>query len=495
MRRPKDVRVFAGLMAFVLSLIIFQPALAAQKSQVGTLCKKSGATQLVAGKSYICQRKNNKLTWQLSKIVLPSKAAIEAAAAKAKADAAAIKAAQEVAAKAEADAKAFAEALAAQVKAEADTLAAKAAADAAAIKAAQEAADAKAAADLLAAQAKTAADAKAAADALAAQIKAAADLLAAQVKTAADAKAAADALAAQMKAAADKAAADKVAAEKAAAGVPDINGLVIGNLLWSDDFKGGKGSTINSQNWTARNCHRVPTFGGGACFEAELNYYAPSAVALDGSSDGAAVITTTRIGSLPSDAGSCLSWSCYFVSGRFDTHGKVAFKYGYIEAKIKMPAGSGNHPAFWMLGENINQVGWPTSGEIDITEIHSNVPNVTTSAIHYTTSYAPNQCCNNHRYTVANLDVGANVSAGYHLYAVAWLPDSISFYVDGKLISSTTPASLGGYWSFNDKFFLILNNAVNPNFSGSWGNLQSSTMSIDWVRSYQLNGQGEVFKK
>ena len=490
MRRPKDVRVFAGLMAFVLSLVIFQPALAAQKSQVGTLCKKSGATQLVAGKSYICQRKNNKLTWQLSKIVLPSKAAIEAAAAKAKADAAAIKAAQEVAAKAEADAKAFAEALAAQVKAEADTLAAKAAADAAAIKAAQEAADAKAAADLLAAQAKTAADAKAAADALAAQIKAAADLLAAQVKTAADAKAAADALAAQMKAAADKA-----AAEKAAAGVPDINGLVIGNLLWSDDFKGGKGSTINSQNWTARNCHRVPTFGGGACFEAELNYYAPSAVALDGSSDGAAVITTTRIGSLPSDAGSCLSWSCYFVSGRFDTHGKVAFKYGYIEAKIKMPAGSGNHPAFWMLGENINQVGWPTSGEIDITEIHSNVPNVTTSAIHYTTSYAPNQCCNNHRYTVANLDVGANVSAGYHLYAVAWLPDSISFYVDGKLISSTTPASLGGYWSFNDKFFLILNNAVNPNFSGSWGNLQSSTMSIDWVRSYQLNGQGEVFKK
>ena len=158
-----------------------------------------------------------------------------------------------------------------------------------------------------------------------------------------------------------------------------------------------------------------------------------------------------------------------------------------------MPAGSGNHPAFWMLGDNINQVGWPTSGEMDITEIHGNDPYTTTSATHYTTSYLPNTCCFNHSYKVASLGVGADVSAGYHTYAVAWLPDSISYYVDNRLISTTTPQNLGGHWSFNDKFFLILNNAVNASFSGSWENLQSSTMSIDWVRSYQLNGQGQVF--
>ena len=313
--------------------------------------------------------------------------------------------------------------------------------------------------------------------------KAAADLLAKQAAE----------LRAQQEAAA-KAAADAKAA-KAAAEIPKVPGLVIGKLLWGDDFVGAKGSLINSNNWSARNCHRVPTgMGGGACFDSEVVYYAPSAIKLDGSEDGAAVITTTRItGALPSDAGKCLTGYCAFVSGRFDTHGKVAFQYGFIEARIKMPAGSGNHPAFWMLGDNINQVGWPYSGEMDITEIHSNEPTTTTSATHYSTVNSPNTCCANHQYKVAALGVGADTSAGYHTYAVAWMPNSISYYVDNRLISTTTPSNLGGLWVFNSKFFLILNNAVNAGFSGSWQNLQSSTMSIDWVRSYQVNGYGEVF--
>ena len=335
---------------------------------------------------------------------------------------------------------------------------------------------------------RTAAAAKAAEEIrlkLEAEAKAAAELIA---KLEAEAKAAAE-LKARLEAEAKAAQAE---AEK-----PKIQGLTIGNLLWSDDFKGTRDSSINSQYWTARNCHRVPIeMGGGACFGTEFNYYAPSAVKLDGSEDGAAIITTTRInGPLPSDAGKCLSNGCAFVSGRFDTHGKVSFQYGFIEARIKMPAGSGNHPAFWMLGDNINQVGWPTTGEMDIVEIHSNDPKVTTAAINYATYYSPNSCCYNHNYTVASLNVGSDVSMGYHTYGVAWLPNSISFYVDNKLVSTTTPQTLGGYWSFNDKFFLILNNAVNSAFSGSWDNLQSSTMTIDWVRSYQLNGQGQVFTK
>ena len=187
-------------------------------------------------------------------------------------------------------------------------------------------------------------------------------------------------------------------AAKAEAEKPKVEGLTIGNLLWVDDFKGGKDAPINTKNWSARNCHRVPTeMGGGACFGTESNYYAPSAIKLDGSEDGAAVITTTRATwPLPSDAGPCLSNGCAFVSGRFDTHGKVSFQYGFIEARIKMPAGSGNHPAFWMLGDNINQVGWPTTGEMDITEIHGDNPYVTTAATHYSTVNSPNTCCNNH---------------------------------------------------------------------------------------------------
>ena len=321
--------------------------------------------------------------------------------------------------------------------------------------------------------------------------KVSAEQAAALAKAKLDAEIAAAKAAAEIK---SKQEADAKAA-KAAAEIPKVAGLVIGNLLWSDDFKGNKDSSLNSKNWSARNCHRTPSgMGGGACFDSEVVYYAPSAIKLDGTEDGAAVISTTRItGALPSDAGKCLTAYCAFVSGRFDTHGKVSFQYGFIEARIKMPAGSGNHPAFWMLGDNINQVGWPYSGEMDITEIHSNEPTTTTSATHYSTINSPNTCCANHQYKVASLGVGADVTAGYHTYAVAWMPNSISYYVDNRLISTTTPANLGGLWVFNSKFFLILNNAVNQAFSGSWQNLQSSTMSIDWVRSYQVNGYGEVF--
>ena len=318
-------------------------------------------------------------------------------------------------------------------------------------------------------------------------------------------KAAADKAAAEARAAADKAATEKAAAEARAAAdkaanKPSIPGLQIGNLLWSEDFLGNASEKINPKNWSARNCHRVPVSdGGGACFGVESQFYAPSAISLDGSKDGAAVITTTRVqGNLPADAGACLGdFGCRFVSGRFDTHNKVSFLYGYIEARIKMPAGSGNHPAFWMLGDNINQVGWPTTGEMDITEIHSNIPNETTAAINYSTSGIPNDW-RSHNYVTKELNLGSDVSQGYHLYALAWLPDSIAYYADNKLVFKVSRAEFEakyGYWSFDKSFFVILNNAVSEGFSGSSANLQSSTMSIDWVRSYQVNGFGQVTTK
>lgn len=290
---------------------------------------------------------------------------------------------------------------------------------------------------------------------------------------------------------------EEAKAAKALAEVPKIQGLQIGALLWGDDFVGKRNASINSSNWSSRNCHRVPqSLGGGACFGTESVYYAPSAIALDGSEDGAAVISTNRItGARPSDAGTCLSYSCSFISGRFDTHGKLAFKFGFIEARIKMPKGSGNHPAFWMLGENINQVGWPLSGEMDITEIRGNYPTISTSATHFSTVYSANTCCDNHRYNVNELELGVDLSGDFHTYAIGWLPNSISYYVDGKLVSTTTPENVGGHWSFNENFFLILNNAVNASFSGPWQDLQSSKMVIDWVRSYKLNGFGEVTKR
>jgi beta-glucanase (GH16 family) len=321
--------------------------------------------------------------------------------------------------------------------------------------------------------------------------------IATQAKQEAEAKAAAELKAkqeAEAKAAAELKAKQEAEAKAAAeaAEIPKIAGLVIGKLLWGDDFLGEAGSQASSMSWTPRYCGHEASNGGGTCHNNEQQYYIPEAITQDGSDSGNLIITTKRITQPPTNGGICYVGLCSFTSGRLDTQGKLSFKYGLIEARIKMPAGSGNWPAFWMLGDNINQVGWPYSGEMDIVEIHSDRPTITTSATHFPVTDTPNTCCSNHRFVFDEVQVGVDVSSDFHTYAIAWLPDSISYYFDGRLVGKTTPSRISGKWVFNDKFFLILNNAIGS-FGGSWASLQSSTMSIDWVRSYQLNGVGEVF--
>ena len=463
--------------AVLLSILLATHSQAVAKKVIGTPCKKAGISQTVAGKSYICVLVKKKLIWQL-KVASSKPSTTTQESSKDQLDA--LESALQIAIQA----KAAADAAAAELKAKQEAEA-KAAAE---LKAKQEA-EAKAAAEL---KAKQEAEAKAAAELKAqqeAEAKAAAELKAQQE---AEAKAAAE-LKAKQEAEA-KAAAELKAKQEAE--LPKIAGLNIGELMWGDDFKGSKGSAIDSSNWTLRNCHKVPEFGGGACFNDERQLYSKTAVALDGSDSGSALISTARVlSSSFTQNGVCLTDYCPFVSGRFDTHGKVSFQYGYIEARIQMPSGSGNHPAFWMLGENINQVGWPTTGEMDIVEIHSNRPTVSTAAVNFSTANSPNFCCGNHKYIVNEIEMGSNVSSGFHLYSLAWLPDKVSFYADGKLVLTVTPKTLGGYWSFNAPYFLIFNNAISENFSGSWANLQSSEMKIDWVRAYKLEGQGTVIKK
>ena len=271
-------------------------------------------------------------------------------------------------------------------------------------------------------------------------------------------------------------------------------GRSVGALLWQEEFAGAAGSSINSKTWTARYCGHESSNGGGTCHSNEPQYYLPSEVKIDGSARGNAVITTKRVTSAP-PGGICLAWpSCQFTSARFDTQGKVAFKYGYIETRIQMPAGGRNWPAFWMLGENINSVGWPQSGEIDIAEQGGNTPNRNSGALHYSTNGVGFDCCGNHTYDYGTYN-GANYSADFHTYAMAWTPNRIDLMVDGVFFKTFTSSSIRSqFWSFNNPFFLIINNATGD-FGGAWTNWQESQMKIDYVRVWKLDGYGEVFTR
>ena len=274
---------------------------------------------------------------------------------------------------------------------------------------------------------------------------------------------------------------------------PTVAGYTVGSLIWREEFRGAAGGTLNPEYWTARYCGTEASNGGGTCHNNEPQWYLPSAVALDGSDAGNAVITTKRVYSAPV-GGICKAWSgCQFTSARFDTQGKVAFKYGYIETRIKMPAGGRNWPAFWMLGENITSVSWPQSGEIDIAEQGGNTPNRNSGAIHYSTNGVANDCCGNHTYDYGEYFGPANYSADFHTYAMAWTPNRIQLIVDGRVFKTFTNTTIRSqYWSFNNPFFLIINNATGD-FGGAWTNWSQSQMTIDYVRVWKLDNQGEVF--
>ena len=278
---------------------------------------------------------------------------------------------------------------------------------------------------------------------------------------------------------------------------PSIDGFTIGNLLWADEFEGI--GTVDSASWTARYCDHSDDNGGGTCHNDESQYYLPSAIALDGSVNGSAVITTKRIYSPPSE-GICLGSTCGFTSGRFDTQGKVSFQYGYYEARIKMPAGGGNWPAFWMLGDNITTYGWPKSGEIDIAEQGGNNPNRNSAAAHYSSAPSLN-ADGGHRYEWGEVIGGFDFDQGYHRYGLLWKPDMVIAYVDDYPFFSITPDTIrSDYWPFNESFFIILNNAIGQqnnqsSFGGLWDGWSTSKMSIDYVRVFAVDSYGTVTKQ
>jgi beta-glucanase (GH16 family) len=255
-----------------------------------------------------------------------------------------------------------------------------------------------------------------------------------------------------------------------------------GSLLWSDEFNGS--GALDSTSWTSRLCGQSASNGGGSCYNNEQQSYLTNANTLDGS--GNAVITSNKL-STPTTS-NCLAWSgsCGFTSGRFDSQGKVAFQYGLLEARIQNPAGGGNWPAFWLLGTDITSVGWPATGEIDVMEGKS--PTLVSGALHWSNQGAD-------AVAAANA-ASSNYAAGYHTYSIYWLENYLALYVDGTKILERTNVTLdqAGAWAFNHPFFVIFNNAISApgGFSDAYDGWSSSQLKIDYVRYYQLNGQGSV---
>jgi beta-glucanase (GH16 family) len=242
-------------------------------------------------------------------------------------------------------------------------------------------------------------------------------------------------------------------------------------LVWSDEFNRPNNSAVDEAKWSF-------DIGGRGWGNNELETYTsrPENARIE---NGSLVITALKETFTGPD-----QITRSYTSARLLTKKKFSWKYGRFEARIKIPYGQGNWPAFWMLGENIDAVRWPNCGEIDIMENIGREP----STVHGT-FHGPGYSAGKGISAAYTLPGNRKFADDFHVFAVEWDPDSLLFYVDGSLYSTRTRADLpaGAAWVFDHPFFLILNVAVG----GGWpGNPDETSvfpqrMLVDYVRVYQ----------
>jgi beta-glucanase (GH16 family) len=245
--------------------------------------------------------------------------------------------------------------------------------------------------------------------------------------------------------------------------------LEAGDLIWSDEFTGS--GSPNSNNWTYDIGHGSNGWGNN-----EVQYYTDEQ-------------KNVRVenGLLIIDA---VKEDGQWTSARIKTEGLQSFRYVTVQARAKLPKGSGTWPAIWMLGSNIRDIGWPASGEIDIMEHVGKDPGMIHSSLHTPSSHGNTQ--NSGQKEVPDFH------EEFHVYEAVWTPDSITFKIDGETFYTYSPSDKNfETWPFNNNFFLIMNIAMG----GNWGsdpqhetggmkngidpNLNQVRMEVDYIRVYK----------
>ncbi|MFI3332764.1 MAG: glycoside hydrolase family 16 protein [Rikenellaceae bacterium] len=181
-------------------------------------------------------------------------------------------------------------------------------------------------------------------------------------------------------------------------------------------------------------------------------------------------------------------YGSYTSARMISYYGDKSFTYGRIEARIKVPAGVGTWPAFWMLGDAIMEGGgWPSCGEIDIMEHVGYEPYKSYATIHYVD--------NTSNYTYTSSSTQSDSEEAWLTYGVIWQEESMEFYLDDPeniYATYTTPANKTN-WPFDAPHFLLLNLAIG----GDWGGVKGVdntifdatgyiVMEVDYVRVYNI---------
>lgn len=242
-----------------------------------------------------------------------------------------------------------------------------------------------------------------------------------------------------------------------------ISGTVFGQqtnrkLVWEENFDG---KTLNDKVWNIELGDGCPNCGWG---NNERQLYTNTNHRLE---NGNLVITAKKDGDS-------------YTSTRITTKKKKEFQYGRLEARAKLPLGQGLWPAFWMLGSNFSESGWPKCGEIDILEYVGREPHTVYTTLHTQDSHGNSI---NSKKTIIPA-----IEEGYHVYAIEWTKDKIDFFVDKDLVYTFQPEIKNeNTWPFDQPFFFLINLAIGGNFGGLKvdDSVFPQEFLIDYIKVYQ----------
>ena len=267
------------------------------------------------------------------------------------------------------------------------------------------------------------------------------------------------------------------------------------SLVWNEDFTDG---ALDTKVWNIE----VNGDGGG---NNELQYYCEKGVSL-----GTEPTTGKQCLILTATKEEYLGKKC--TSGRVNTLGKMTYTFGRIDARIKFPStANGLWPAFWQMGNNFDQVGWPRCGETDIIELGNSNGFNGTQDRYFNGAMHVGSAWNSVWSDAQAVTWHYSVEDTFHIVTMIWTPTSIDMYMDKEAhpenrayfhadLEPNDNADYNRQLVFGKPNFIIANLAVGGNFPGI-GDINKITalangprsMYIDWIRIYQQGTASETF--
>jgi beta-glucanase (GH16 family) len=252
-------------------------------------------------------------------------------------------------------------------------------------------------------------------------------------------------------------------------------------LLWEIDFTSPAVTEIDSSIWDYQNGDGT-NFGIPGWGNQEKQWYQPENASID---DSGLTFTATKVSEPTQD---CYYGKAEWTSTRIASRGLRHLQYGLLEITMKVPTGKGSWPAFWMLGEDIDDNPWPHCGEIDVVETRGNAAYELIGTIH-----GPSYFADNGKGKSIFLD--EMLGERFRTYAVDWHEDRIDWYLDGEKYHSVTAADVpAGEWVFNKPHYMLLNLAIGGGFAGEVDpELTEAKLEIQSIRHFAVDGSGQFF--